>query len=571
MKNQEVVEILNNIADILEIKKVEWKPIAYRKAARSIENLPKDIEDIYRKKGLDGITEVSGIGLGIGKKIAEYLDTGKIKEFDELKKTVPESVVSMMEIPGLGPKKVSKLYKILKINSLGELERAARFGKIRNLMGFGEKSEEDILMGIGLIKKGHERTLLGTVLPIANSIADGLRNLKEVSKIDIAGSIRRKKDTVKDIDILVISKYPEKVMNYFAKLNNIKAVLAKGPTKSSVVLKEGINCDLRVVGEKSYGGALAYFTGSKEHNIRMRQIAIKKGMKLSEYGLFDRKDKYICGKNEEELYSKLGLPYVEPEMREDTGELELKKMPKLIGYNEIKGDLHMHTTWSDGFNSAEDMVKAAIKKKYEYVAITDHSKSAHVANGMDEKRFKKYIEEIEKLKKKYKNEINILKGSEVDILKDGSLDYPNKILDKLDIVIASMHSGFRAGKNENTNRMIKAINSGKVNIIAHPTGRIINQRNPYEIDLNAVIKEAKENNVALEINSYPSRLDLNDTNIRLCIENDNKLVISTDSHSAKNLDFMIFGIAQARRGWAESKNIVNAMPFERFIKFIGKK
>src|SRR3989338_4224630 len=243
MKNQEVVEILNNIA----------------------ENLPKDIEDIYRKKGLDGITEISGIGLGIGKKIAEYLDTGKIKEFDELKKSVPESVVS---------------------------------------------------------------------------------------KIEIAGSIRRKKDTVKDIDILVISKYPEKVMNYFAKLNNIKAVLAKGPTKSSVVLKEGINCDLRVVGEKSYGGALAYFTGSKEHNIRMRQIAIKKGMKLSEYGLFDRKDKYICGKNEEELYSKLGLPYVEPEMREDTGELELKKMPKLIGYNEIKGDLHMHTTWSDGFNSA---------------------------------------------------------------------------------------------------------------------------------------------------------------------------------------------------------------------------
>ncbi|MBS3108481.1 DNA polymerase/3'-5' exonuclease PolX [Candidatus Woesearchaeota archaeon] len=570
MKNQEVADLLNEIADVLEIKNIEWKPIAYRRAARSIESLPEDIGLIYNKRGLNGLTGISGVGFGIGKKIAEYLETGKISELEKLKKTIPESVINMLDIPGLGPKKVSKLYNKLKIKSLSDLEQAARKGKIRDLEGFGEKSEEDILMGLELVKKGRERILLSTALNIANPIVEELKKLKEITKIDIAGSIRRRKETIKDIDILIASKSPEKVMNYFTKLPEIKTILAKGSTKSSVILKDSINCDLRVVNEKSYGGALAYFTGSKDHNIRMRQLALKKNMKLSEYGLFNRKNHYICGKTEQEIYSKLSLVYIEPEMRENTGELELKKPINLIKYNSIRGDLHLHTTWSDGINTTEEMIKTAINKGYEYIAITDHSKSSYVANGLDEKGLKRHLAEIDILKKKYKNKINILKGSEVDILKDGSLDYSNKILSELDIIIASIHSRFKGTKEETTSRIISAINNEHVNVIGHPTGRLINQRNPYDLDLNLIIKEAKKNKVALEINSYPSRLDLKDTNIRLAVDNGAKLIINTDSHSTNNLDFIEFGIAQARRGWSENNNIINTLPFEKFMKFIRK-
>src|SRR3989344_1736031 len=332
MKNQEVADLLNEIADVLEIKNIEWKPIAYRRAARSIESLPEDIGLIYNKRGLNGLTGISGVGFGIGKKIAEYLETGKISELEKLKKTIPESVINMLDIPGLGPKKVSKLYNKLKIKSLSDLEQAARKGKIRDLEGFGEKSEEDILMGLELVKKGRERILLSSALEISNSIVNELKKRKEVSKIEVGGSIRRRKETARDIDILVSSKNPEKVMDYFTKLPDVKTVLAKGKTKSSVVLREGVNCDLRVIEEKSYGAALAYFTGSKDFNVAMRQIAIKKGMKLSEYGLFSRKGGYICGRTEQEIFSKLGLVYAEPEMREDTSALALKKPVNLIRY-----------------------------------------------------------------------------------------------------------------------------------------------------------------------------------------------------------------------------------------------
>lgn len=570
MRNHDIAELLEEIADILEIKGIAWKPIAYRKAARYIESLSEDIEKIYKKDGIDGIKGLPGVGEGIAKKIVEYLETGRIKKLEELKRTMPESVVNMMDIPGLGPKKVSKLYQELKIHSLQELKKAAKAGNIQKLQGFGKKSEEDILTGLELIKKGHERMLLSNVRPIANAIVNELSSLKEISRIDIAGSIRRMKETVKDIDILVVSEKPSKIMDYFVKLKDVKKIIAKGMTKSSVILKEGINCDLRIVEEKSYGGALAYFTGSKDHNIRMRQIALKNSMKLSEYGLFNRKNKYLCGKNEKEIYAKLKLPYIEPEMRENTGELELKKAPELIKYSEIKGDLHLHTSWSDGVNTTEEMIKEAIALGYEYIAITDHSKSAYAANGLDEKRFKKHLEEIDLLNKKYKNKINILKGAELEILKDGSLDYSPNLLKQLDIVIASMHSGFKASKEDNTKRMIKAIKSNYVNVIAHPTGRIINQRNPYEINLDLIIDEAKSNNVLLEINSYPSRLDLKDTNIRLCVGRNANMVIITDSHAVNHMSFMELGISQARRGWAEKKNIVNTMKFEKFMKYLSK-
>lgn len=570
MKNQEVAELLNEIADILEIKNVAWKPIAYRKAARAIESLSEDIESVYKKSGVNGLEEIPGVGEGIGKKVAEFLETGKIRELEELKKSLPESLLQIMEIPGLGPKKVARLYGELKIKSLKELEEAAKAGKIRKLEGFGEKSEEDILMGLELVKKGRERILLSSALEISNSIVNELKKLKDILKIEVGGSIRRRKETIRDIDILVASKNPAKVMDYFTKLPDVKTVLSKGPTKSSVALKEGVNCDLRVVDEKSYGAALAYFTGSKEFNVAMRQIAIKKKMKLSEYGLFDRKDKYICGRTEQEIFSGLNLAYAEPEMREDTSALQLKKPVNLLKYSSIRGDLHLHTRWSDGINTPEEMVKEAIKMGYEYIAITDHSKSEHVANGMDEKRLGKYLDELSGLQRKYKGKINILKGSEVDILKDGSLDYSDRILGELDIVIASVHSGFKTPKGEMTKRIVRAINSGHINVLCHPTGRLINQRNPYEVDLDMVMKAAKKNNVALEINSFPSRLDLKDIHIKAAVENDVKLAISTDSHSTNHLKFIEFGIAQARRGWCGEKEIINVWPFEKLMKFVGK-
>ncbi|HLC65644.1 MAG TPA: DNA polymerase/3'-5' exonuclease PolX [Candidatus Nanoarchaeia archaeon] len=570
MKNQEVAELLNEIADILEIKNVAWKPIAYRKASRAIESLSEDIEAVYKKSGIKGLEEVPGVGESIGKKVAEFLNTGKITELEKLKKSVPETLLSMMEIPGLGPKKVARLYKTLKIKSLPELEAAAKAGKIRKIEGFGEKSEEDILMGLELVKKGRERILLSSALEISNSIVNELKKRKEVSKIEVGGSIRRRKETARDIDILVSSKNPEKVMDYFTKLPDVKTVLAKGKTKSSVVLREGVNCDLRVIEEKSYGAALAYFTGSKDFNVAMRQIAIKKGMKLSEYGLFSRKGGYICGRTEQEIFSKLGLVYAEPEMREDTSALALKKPVNLIKYNSIRGDLHLHTRWSDGFNTTEEVVKEAVKLGYEYIAITDHSKSEHVANGMDEKRLRKYLDELRVLQRKYRGKMNILKGSEVDILKDGSLDYSGKILEELDIVIASVHSGFKTPKDEMTKRIVKAINSGQINVLCHPTGRLINQRNPYDVDLDAVFEAAKKNNVAMEINSFPSRLDLKDIHIKAAVEKGVKMAISTDSHSTSHLKFIELGIAQARRGWCGEKDIINTMKFEKLAKFLMK-
>ena len=574
MENQKISEMLEEMADILDMIGVEWKPMALRKAARNIETLSEDIGVIYKKKGIEGLRSIPGVGEGISSKIAEYLETGVMKELDELKKKVPKGVEEMMHIQGLGPKKAWKLYKKLGIDSIEKLEQSAKKGKIRKLGGFGEKSEEDILMGLGLLKKRYERVSIAMALPIAQEIQNKLKRLKEVDKVDIAGSIRRRKETVKDIDILVISKHPKKVTDFFTGMENVDVVVSKGDTRSSVVLKEGLNCDIRIVESKSYGSALDYFTGSKEHNVKLRGIAIKKGLKLSEYGIFNAKtNRYVCGKTEDEVYKKLGLKYIEPEMREDTGEIELvqegKKLPKLISYNGIKGDLHMHTVWSDGMHSSEDMIKAGIERGYEYLAITDHSKSTYVANGLDEKRLLEHINEIDKLDKKYKK-IKVLKGAEVDILKDGSLDYNDSILKKLDVVIGSIHSGFKNTKEQITKRLLRAIENPRLNIIAHPTGRLINQRNPYDFDFDLILGKAKENNVALEINSFPSRLDLKDVHIKSAIERGVKLAINTDSHSTDHLKFMEFGIAQARRGWATEDDVINSWTFKKFEKFIRK-
>lgn len=572
MKNLEIAKIFYEMAEILELQGVQWKPQAYRKAARSIETLSEDLEITYNKKGITALKEIPGVGENLAKKIEQFIKTGKINEYERLKKTLPKGLEELMHVQSLGPKKALKLHKELKIQSIKDLETAAKKGKIRTVEGFGEKSEQDILRGIRIFEQSIDRIKLGEILPIARELAEKIKKQKETKKNEIGGSIRRMKETARDIDILAISTNPEKTMQYFTTQPDVATILAKGPTKSMVLLKNGIQADIRVIEPRAYGAALQYFTGNKDHNIKLRQIAIKKGYKLSEYGLFKSDtNKFICGKTEQEIYKKLGLQYIEPELRENTGEIDAamqKKLPKIVTYDAIKGDLHIHTNWSDGTSTADEMIQTAIKMKYSYVAITDHSKSEHIANGMDEKRLEQYISEIEKLKRKYANEIKIFTGSEVTILRDGSLDYSDKYLKKLDWVTASVHLGFKQTKQEMTKRITTALQNPYVCALSHPTGRLINERDPYELDLEKVFETAKERNVALEINSHPKRLDLKDTHIKTAKEIGAKFAINTDSHNQNHLRFIEFGIAQARRGWAEAKDIINTLPLNKFEKLL---
>jgi len=569
MINQEVARIFDEIADIMELKEVKWKPSAYRKAARAIRSLSDGLGDIYKKGGVNALKDISGVGESLAKKIVEFIKKGRIKEFEKLKKKVPAGFEEIVNIPGMGPKKAQKLYKKLKTKSIADLKKAAQKGRIRKIEGFGEKSEKEILEGIGLVSKARKRQLLGTILPVARELRQDLKEIKEVNKVEIAGSLRRMKETVRDIDLLVVSSKPKKVMDAFTSMDSVKKVLAKGPSKSTVRLKQGFNSDLRIIGSKNFGSALLYFTGSKDHNIACRKIAIKKGYKLSEYGLFKKK-KFVCGKSEKEVYKKLGLQFIPPELRENTGEIEAakeKKLPKLINYGDIKGDLQMHSKWSDGSDSMEEMVKACQKRDYKYMALTDHSVSERIAHGMSVKRAKKYLKELSKLQKKYKS-IHILKGIEVDILPGGKLDYSNNFLKNFDVVAAAVHSRFKSSKKVMTNRVLSALSNEQVTYLAHPTGRLINKRHAYALDMDKVFKSARDNKVWLEINSLPERLDLSDANVKDAVENKVKLVVNTDSHSQENLKFMELGVAVARRGWAQKSSVVNALPWSRFKKML---
>jgi DNA polymerase (family 10) len=569
-KNREIADLFFEMADILEILGVDWKPNAYRKAARAVETLSEPVEGIYARGGVKALMEISGVGQSIAAKIEEFLKTGKVKEFEQLMRKIPKGVEEMMHVPGLGPKKVMRLYKKLKIKSLSELESAAKTGRLKRLGGFGAKSEQDILRGLGILNQGAARPLLAIALPIAREFSERLIRVDGVKKAVPAGSLRRMRETVGDIDILAISSKPSKVMEFFTKMPEVQTVLAKGLTKSTVILKDGIQADVRVLEEKSFGAALQYFTGSKDHNVALRQIAIKKGFKLSEYGLF-RKERYVCGRTEQEIYAKLGLPYIEPELREFQGEIDAalkRKLPNIIPYNAMKGDLHMHSGWSDGLHTIEQMAKAAGQRDYRYIAMTDHSKSEHIANGMDEKRLAQYLKEIDRLQKKFN--IRILKGAEVDILADGSLDYDNKHLKELDIVLAAVHSRFKSSKQEMTERILKALDNPYVNIFVHPTGRIIGKREAYDFDFEKVAQAAKDRGIALEVDSYPTRLDLKDLHVRTAVELGCRISVDTDSHAVDHLRFMEYGIAQARRGWAEAKDVINTWPLQKLERFLRR-
>lgn len=567
--NKEIAAIFYAIADLLDLQGVEWKPIAFRKAARTLENYSEPMDKIVKAKGIKGAMELPGIGEGIGKKVVQYVEEGKIDEYEELKKKIPAGVRLMLNVPGMGPKKAARLYKELKIDSLEKLETFAKGGKIRALSGFGEKSEEDILMGLELVKKGQERKLMGIILPYARELVKKIKAIPGVQRVELAGSLRRRRETVKDIDILALAKDGKKVMDAFVKLPDIDKVVTKGDTKSAVILKMGLNCDLRVLSPEVYGAGLVHFTGSKEHNVALRMLAIKKGMKLDEYGLFDNKSgKNLACKNEEDVYARLGMQYIPPEMRENMGEIELaqqKKVPELIGYDAIHGDLHTHTNWSDGANTTEEMVMRAVELGYEYYAITDHSKSDVIANGLNEKRVKEHFKENDALQKKFP-QIHLLKGAEVAILSNGKLDYGAETLKEMDIVVGSIHSGFKTPAKEMTKRLLTAMENEYLTFLGHPTGRLLNQRNPYEYDIEKILETAAANGIAVEVNAFPSRMDFDAEHIRLALQKKVKLVINTDSHSVQNLDFMEFGIAQARRGWATKEDVLNAWPWKKFQK-----
>jgi len=571
-KTQEIANIFYEIADILELKQVAWKPAAYRKAARALETLSEGVGEIYNRGGLKALMEIPGVGEGLAKKIVEYLKTGKIKEYERVKRLIPPGVEEMMHIASLGPKKAMRLYQEMHIKSVSQLEQAAKAGRIRKLKGFGPKSEQDILRGLSFLQLRKERALLGTALPIARDIVNRLQKLKVVKAAEPAGSLRRMKETVGDIDILVIAADSKPVMDFFIAMPDVATVLAKGPTKSTVILKQGIQADVRVLEEKSFGAALQYFTGNKDHNIALRTMAIKKGLKLSEYGLFKRSGGYVAGRTEQDVYKALGLPYIEPELRENMGEIDAARrhaLPKLIGYDDIKGDLHVHTNWSEGSATIEEMARASRAFGHQYIAICDHSKSERIQHGLDEKRLLKQIVEIDKLNKKFEPlGFRIFKGTECDILPNGKLDLADSVLKQLDIVVVSIHSRFKSPKDEMTKRICIALENPNVTILGHPTGRLISQREPYAVDLEKVYEAAKANGKLLEINAFPNRLDLNDVNIKAAKEFGLKFSIATDSHSPDHLRMMEFGIAQARRGWLEACDVINTLPLKKFEKFI---
>ncbi|TFG35486.1 MAG: DNA polymerase/3'-5' exonuclease PolX [Parcubacteria group bacterium] len=572
MKNQELAKIFYEIADYLRMDKVAFKPFAYQRAADSLESSEEDAEKVYKEGGLPALEKIPGIGKSIAEKIEEYLKTGKIKTYDELKKRTPIDLEEIIAVEGLGPQRTKILYQKLGIKNLKELERAAKEHKISSLFGFKEKTEKNILEGIAFLKKSKGRFLLGEILLETKEIISKLKTLKEVEEISVAGSVRRMKETIGDVDILITTKNPKKVMDFFVSLPGIVKVWVKGTTKSSIRLEQGFDVDLRTVQSKSYGSALQYFTGSKEHNIATRRLAIEKGLKLNEYGVFKGK-KMIAGWTESGVYRVLGLPWIEPELREDQGEIEkalAKELPKIIGYDQIKGDLHCHSSWDGGENSIEEMAKTAMAMGYEYIGISDHTKYLRIENGLDEKKLELQRKEIDKLNEKLKKEnkrFRILQGCETNILNNGSTDIKDEALAKLDYVIAGVHSSMKMEKNEMTERIINAIKNPNIDIISHPSGRILKKRDEYLIDFDKVLKAAKEYSKILEINSWPERLDLNDQRIRMAKTAKVKMVINTDSHSKDHMKFIELGIAQARRCWAEKDDIINSQPVEKLLKF----
>ena len=547
-----------------------FKVVAYRKAARSVESMKTDLDDVSRRGDLESIP---GVGKAIAAKIDEYLRTGKIESHERLFRETPQGMAELLQISGLGPKTVSMLHQKLGVSTVAELEAAAREHRVRRLPRMGPTSEKNILRSIERWKKRSDRIPLGVALPIAQKILGSLKKVAGVENLTLAGSLRRGRETVGDIDILATSSSPEAAIRAFVELSGVEEVLMKGPTKASVIVDETVQVDLRIVDHRSFGTVIQYFTGSKEHNVKLRHVALSKGYSLSEYSLTRVADgDEIFFDREEDLYRHLGMEWIPPEIREDQGEVEAalaRRLPRLVEVSDIKGDLHVHTDWSDGLHTMEDMVYTAQSLGYEYMAFSDHSHGLAIANGLAIDRLVEKMDLIAGLNDEVED-FSILVGTEVEIRADGRLDYPDEILGRCDVVVASVHSGYNQREREMTGRIIAAMESEHVDIIGHPTGRKIGEREAYEVDLERVLEAAARTGTAMEINAHPSRLDLNDRWSRRAKELGVKLAINTDAHSTCGLSAMEYGVKTARRGWLEKGDVINTLGLQDLLKYLDR-
>lgn len=571
IRNTDIAENFSHLADLLEIKgENAFRVRAYRNAARTVQGLSRQASELI-DEGED-LSRLPGIGKDLAGKIATIVRTGELPSLKELQQEFSPEMSRIMGIAGLGGKRVAAIFKHLGVSSLDELEDAARKGKIRTLEGFGEKTEKAILDGVARVRKGSKRTLLSRAEEMVAPLLEYLRQEKGITALDVAGSYRRRRETVGDLDILAICSSPRKAMNRFVEYEDVANVVSKGDTRSTVILRSGMQIDLRVLSRESYGAALHYFTGSKAHNIAVRGLGRERGLKISEYGVFEG-DMRVGGKREDDVFESVGLSYIPPELRENRGEIEAVRegrLPRLVELDDIRGDLHVHSTYTDGKRSIEEMARAAKKKGYRYVGITDHSRAVRVAGGLDAAGLAEQIEEIDAVNKKLSG-ITVLKGTEVDILEDGSLDLPDAILKKLDYTVCSIHSKFNLSVGKQTERVLKAMRNPVFTILAHPTGRMLGQRQPFEIDLRPVFEEAAKLGCMVEINAQPERLDLNDVHARAAMEAGCPVAISTDAHNDSGLEFMRYGVWQARRAWLEKKHVANTRSLGELRKLFKRK
>jgi DNA polymerase (family 10) len=576
MDNAAIARTLEEVADILEIKNENpFRIRAYRNAVRTIQIQTTPLARLVAENR--PLTDLPGIGKEMANHIREMVETGTLGYRDELLAEVPRSVVELMRLPAVGPKKAKKLWDELQISTVDELEEAAKAGRIARIAGFGEKSQQKILAGIEDHRQHTSRMLLADAEQFVEPLLDWLRQAPGLERLEVAGSYRRRRETVGDIDLLAVAQQPAAVMKHFLGHAWIEKVAMSGDTRATVTLGSGLQVDLRAVAPESYGAALVYFTGSKEHNVKLRRRAVERGLRISEYGVFQEDDTWIAGREEEDVYAAVGLAWIPPELREDQGEIEAavsspgkgkkKKdgLPRLIRQEDLRGDLHMHSTWSDGKNSIEEMVEACAARGYEYMVISDHSKALAMTNGLDAYRLRLQWKEIDGIRARHP-EIRILRSMEVDILADGALDLEDEMLAGLDVVLVSLHSRFDLPEAQQTERVLRALEHPEVSSFCHPTARLINRRKPVEMDMDAVLRRAAELGVAVELNSNPHRLDLTDDHLRRARELGCKVVISTDSHRTRELDLMRYGIEQARRAWLEPQNILNTLPYNELTK-----
>lgn len=576
MNNAQIAKAFQRIADILHVQDENpFRIRAYERAAMTIEALSEDVEMIYTRKGMEGLLNMNGIGEDLAAKIEEILKTGKLKFLAELEKKVPAGLLDILEIEGLGPKKAKMLWQTFKVKSVEDLEKLAQSGKLTNEKGWGEKSVENILKGIAAMRLHHERVAVSTAMSIAQDLKKTLEESGLCGAIEIAGSLRRRKETIGDIDLLATSGNPEKVMDLFCTLPSVDRVLAKGTTKSSVHLSVGLDADLRVVDENVFGAALHYFTGSKEHNIHVRRLGIEKGFTISEYGVYEgtaeKKGTLLASKTEKDVYKAVGLPYIEPELREDRGEIEAAsegKLPDLIEEKDLKGDLHIHSNFSDGTATMVEMAGAAKERGFEYIVFCDHASPMGMVHGVKEDNIGEYLAKIEEARSHVPG-IEIFAGAEVDIMEDGSLYLPDAALAKLDWVVASVHAHFKMTNQEMTKRIVRALENPHVRLLGHPTARLLLRRDPIDYNFDEVAAVAAKRGIAMEINASVFRLDLNDVNARRAKEAGAKIAINTDAHHPRDYVYR-YGVSQARRGWIEKGDVINAMDLKEFMKYLKK-